>query len=106
MGSNVDGTLYTSADIGAALEGGKYDTASKIVGELIDAKVSSGTERKKAESSVKSTITSYIKPLYKAAYAAKDKDKMLALRKWMLATKLYGRTSVLLDTLRDWIREK
>jgi hypothetical protein len=58
----------------------------------------------KAKSTVKSAITSHWKPLYKDAYKRGDTEEMKRIRYMLKATKLYGSTSELLDTVKGWLK--
>ena len=60
---------------------------------------------KKAESAVKSAVTSYWKPKYKEAYEKGDTEEMKRIRYMLKATKLYGTTSDLLDTVKGWLKD-
>ena len=61
--------------------------------------------KSKAESAIKSAITSYWKPLYKEAYKNKNDEEMKRIRYMLKATKLYGTTSELLDTVKGWLKD-
>jgi hypothetical protein len=60
--------------------------------------------KKKAESSLKSAITSHYKKLYKDAYKNGDEEEMKRIRYMLKDTGLYGSTSDLLKTCKDWIK--
>ena len=98
-------SVYRADDINTALESGDKELALEIIDDLVKTKVANGKEEKEARSAVKSSVTSYWKPLYKAAYKNKDAEEMKRIRYILLDTGLYGRPSELLDTCRDWIKE-
>ena len=61
---------------------------------------------KEARASVKSSMTSYWKPLYKAAYKAGDTEEMRRIRLILKESGLYGRTNDIFDTCKAWLRDK
>ena len=99
-------SIYKGSDINDAFESGDTDLAVEIIDNLIDTKVANGMEEKNAKSSVRSSMTSYWKPLYIAAYKANDKDEMYRIRMILKASNIYGSTSDILDTCKAWLNEK
>ena len=97
-------SIYNGDDVNSALEYGDVDTALTIIDDLIRTKVENGMDEKQAKASVKSSVTSYWKPLYKEAYKNKDDEEMKRIRYMLKDTKLYGSTSDLLNTLKGWIQ--
>ena len=118
--------LYTAADINTAFANGDTETAKAIIDELIDAKADESLAdedfrekytgkttkyireqaEKKAKSSIRSAMTSYWKPLYKAAYADKDNSEMRRIREILLASGVYGRAGEVADTVQGWIKSE
>ena len=118
--------LYTAADINTAFAGGDTETAKAIIGELAEAKtaeyLADGNFRakyrgktetyirrqaeEKAKSAIRSAMTSYWKPLYKAAYAEKDAAEMRRIREILLASGVYGRAGDVTDTVQGWIKSE
>ena len=97
-------SIYNGDDVNSALENGDVDTALTIIDDLIRTKVANGMDEKQAKASVKSSVTSHFKPLYKEAYKNKDDEEMKRIRYMLKDTKLYGSTSDLLNTLKGWIQ--
>ena len=99
-------SIYRGSDINDAFESGDNALAVSIIDDLINTKVANGMEEKSAKSSVKSSITSYWKPLYIAAYKAGDTEEMRRIRMILAAAGLYGRASDILETCRAWLQDK
>ena len=76
--------------IKAAFDNGHMDTAKDKIVELIAFKVKSGKTEKEAASSVRSSITSYYKPLYLKALRNGDKEEMRRIASIIKASGLYS----------------
>ena len=98
-------SYYRADDINAALEGGDTKLALEIIEDLVATKTSNGMEEKNAKSSIKSSVTSYWKPLYKKAYKNKDAEEMKRIRNLLYASGLYGRPSEVLETVKKWLKD-
>lgn len=85
-------SIYFKDDINTALEGGDITLAKSIISELIDTKVANGMEEKNAKSSVKSSMTSYWKPLVIEAYKSKNASEKIRIRDLLYETGLYGKS--------------
>ena len=96
---------YRGDDINVALESGDKELALEIIDDLVQTKIANGMEEDKARSSVKSSVTSYWKPLYKEAYKNKDSEEMKRIRYILLDTGLYGRSNQVVETCQGWIKE-
>jgi hypothetical protein len=59
----------------------------------------------KAKSSVRSSMTSYWKPIFLEAYNSKDSAEQKRIRQILIASGLYGRTSEVIDTTQQWIKD-
>ena len=103
-------SIYKASDINAALENGDTSAALEVIGDLVEVKtnnyIAEGEKKKdaekKAKSSVKSSLTSYWKPLYLAAYKSKNNAEMTRIRKLLKATKLYDDV---VETCQDWVKQ-
>ena len=98
-------SIYRGSDINDAFESGDNTLAVKIIDDLIETKVANGMEEKNAKSSVRSSMTSYWKPLYKAAYKAGNTEEMRRIRLILKASGIYGSTSDILDTCKAWLKD-
>lgn len=88
------------AAIKAAFDNGHMDTAKDKIVELIAFKVKSGKTEKEAASSVRSSITSYYKPLYLKALRNGDKEEMRRIASIIKASGLYSEGAD--ATLEKW----
>ena len=98
-------SIYRGSDINDAFESGDNTLAVKIIEDIIETKVADGMEEKNAKSSVRSSMTSYWKPLYKAAYKAGNTEEMRRIRLILKASGIYGSTSDILDTCKAWLKD-
>lgn len=87
-----------------SFENGHFDKGKSRVKELIEDKMSNGKTEKEAKSAIRSSFTSYWKPLYKAAYAAKNDAELARIRKILSASGLYGNASDIAETCRNWLK--
>jgi hypothetical protein len=97
-------SIYSASDINTAFENRDNGMALKIINDLVATKVANGKTEKEAKSSLRSSMTSYYKPLYKAAYQSGDSAEMLRIRKILLASGLYGSSSDVVKTAKDWLK--
>ena len=98
-------SIYKASDINAAFDNGDTNTALAIIEDLVSTKVANGMTEKEAKSSVKSSMTSYWKPLFLEAYKNKDTNEQKRIRQILLASGLYGKTSEVIDTTQQWIKD-
>ena len=98
-------SIYKASDINTAFENGDNAMAREIIQDLIDTKVSNGMEEKEAKSSLRSSMTSYWKPLYKQAYQRGDTSEMYRIRQILLASGLYGTVNDVVTTSQNWLRD-
>jgi hypothetical protein len=92
---------YDASDINVAFEEGDTAHAKEIIQDLIDTKVANGKTEKEAKSSLRSSMTSYWKPLYKAASQA-EKTR---IRKILYNSGLYGTVNDVVKTAKDWLKD-
>ena len=90
-------SIYSYSDINSAISNGDINLALSIIDDLDD----SG----KKKSSIKASVTSYLKPLYKDAYEAKNKDEMKRIREMMYDLGIYGRKSEIIETVKGWLKD-
>ena len=98
-------SIYKASDINAAFDNGDTNTALAIIEDLVSTKVANGMTEKEAKSSVKSSMTSYWKPIFLEAYTNKDTNEQKRIRQILLASGLYGKTSEVIDTTQQWIKD-
>lgn len=101
--SETDGSIYKAADINTVLASGDTETAKDIIDDLVEAKKANGKTEKEARSSIQSTLTSYWKPIYIAAYNAKDSAEMERIRRMLNSLGIY---SDIVKTCQNWIKNQ
>ena len=105
-------SIYSSYDLNKSLEDGDTHEALTIIDDMVKVKtenyVNDGEKEKdaeaKAKASVKSSITSYWKPLYLAAYERGDTAEMARIRNLLYSTKLYGTANEVVKTAQNWVK--
>ena len=103
-------SIYKASDINVALENGDTSSALEVINDLVTVKtnnyIAEGKSKKEAEksakSSVRSSVTTYWKPLYLAAYKSKNSTEMARIRKLLNATKVYDNV---VETCQDWVKQ-
>lgn len=101
---------YSASDIGIAYDNGYVDMALDVIKDLVKVKtenyINDGEKKKdaekKAKASVRSTVTSYWKPIYLQAYKSKNDSEMRRIRYILKDTDLYDNV---VETCQDWIKQ-
>ena len=91
-------SIYKRSQIGTAVSKGDVDLALEIVDEHIDIGIENGKEEKDAISSVKSSITTYLKPLYVNGTAS----ERARIEKFLEETGLYDDVSKTTERWDNW----
>ena len=112
-GNKDASSIYYSSDLNQALEDGDTREALTIIEDMVKVKtenyINDGEKAKdaesKAKSSVKSSITSYWKPLYLEAYKKGNATEMARIRNLLYSTKLYGTANEVVKTAQDWVKD-
>jgi hypothetical protein len=122
-------SVYHSEDINTALESGDIAFAKDIISELVRVSTENYLAKERAEaeyegekfdekkatekaeidakSSVRSSITSYWKPLYKEAHASGNTTEMLRIRDLLFDSGLFGDTRIAVKkTMDGWLEKK
>ena len=99
-------SIYKASDINSAFESGDTDMALEVIDDLIKTKVANGMTEKEAKSSIRSSMTSYWKPLYKAAYKSGNTAEKERIERILKASGLYGNASEVIKTCREWRTER
>ena len=94
-------SIYQADDINIAFENGDTARAKEIIADLIETKVANGMDEKKAKSSLRSSMTSYWKPLYKAA----SESERIRIRKILYNSGLYGTVNEVNATASGWLKD-
>lgn len=95
-------SLYSANDAITAFESGDTALAKEIIDDLIAVKMANGAKEKEAKSSLRSSMTSKLKPLYLTA----DDNARMEIRYFMRDTGLYGGTSDVINTCRNWLKDE
>ena len=96
-------SIYNGSDLNAAFESGDNTMALEIIEDLVKTKVANGKTEKEAKSSVRSSMTSYWKPLYLQAYKSGNNAEMQRIRKILYASGLYGSGNEVVKTVQGWL---
>ena len=105
-------SIYKTSDMNLAFEKGNTSSALEVIDDIVKVKtenyINEGETKKdaekKAKSSVKSSMTSYWKPLYLEAYKNGDNNEMKRIRNILLSSGLYGRANDVIKTGQDWVK--
>ena len=97
-------SIYSGSDINSAFDNGDFTLAQEIISDLIETKVANGMEEKNAKSSLRSSMTSYWKPLYKEAYQSGDTNEMARIRQILYSSGLYGTANEVVKTAQSWLK--
>ena len=98
-------SIYSTSDLNSAFDNGDTSTALKIIDDLVNTKVANGKTEKEAKSSLRSSMTSYWKPLYKEAYQARDNSEMARIRQILYSSGLYGTANDVVKTAQNWLKD-
>jgi hypothetical protein len=98
-------SIYSASDINAAFDNGDNATALEIIDDLVKTKVANGKTEKEAKSSIRSSMTSYWKPLYKKAYESGNASEMARIRKILYASGLYGSANEVVKDVAAWLKD-
>ena len=97
-------SIYSASDVNSALDNGDITLAKEIISDLIETKKANGMEESNAKSSIRSSMTSYWKPLYKQAYQSGDTNEMARIRQILYASGLYGSANEVVKTTQSWLK--
>ena len=96
--------LYSTSDLNAALERGDAEDWEMLYYVLLTAKKEQGKTEAQARSSIKSSITSYWKKQYLAAWEANDTKEIKRIQSILLSTGLYGTRNDVATTGQEWVK--
>lgn len=106
-------SIFSVSDINTAFDNGDTEMALEVIENIRTVKIENyiqdGFKKKaaeqKAESSLRSSMTSYWKPLFLEAYKNKDRQEQERIRRILIASKLYGRANDVIKTTQQWIKD-
>ncbi len=96
--------LYTASDLNAALERGDSEDFEMLYYVLLTDKKEQGKTEAQARSSIKSSVTSYWKKQYLAAWEANDTKEIKRIQSILLSTGLYGTRNDVATTGQEWVK--
>jgi hypothetical protein len=99
-------SIYKASDVNDAFESGDTNMALEVIDDLIKTKVANGMTEKEAKSSVRSSMTTYWKPLYKEAYKSGNTAEKERIERILKTSGLYGNASEVIKTVRKWRTER
>ena len=85
-----------------AYTGNNSNKVTEIVNSMKEEYIANGRTEKEATTQIKSSVTSFIKADFIAAYKANNSSKMAEIRKFMSTTKLYDDV---VKTTQEWIKD-
>lgn len=97
-------SIYRADDINVAFDNGDTSLALSIIDELVEMKMANGMDEKKAKSSLRSSMTSYWKPLYKQAYASGNTAEMQRIKQILYKSGLYGSATEVIKDVNSWLK--
>ena len=97
-------SIYAASDANEAFNNGDTATALQVINDLIETKTANGMTEKEAKSSLRSSMTSYWKPLYKQAYQSGNTSEMARIRQILYASGLYGSGNDVVSTVQSWLK--
>lgn len=97
-------SIYRADDINIAFDNGDTSLALSIIDELVEMKMANGMDEKKAKSSLRSSMTSYWKPLYKQAYASGNTAEMQRIKQILYKSGLYGSATEVIKDVNSWLK--
>ncbi len=96
---------YSTSDVNIAFESGDTAMAKEVITDLVNTKMANGKTEKEAKASIRSSMTAYWKPLYKAAYQNNDTAETERIRKILYASGLYGGVNDVIETAKSWLKD-
>lgn len=96
--------LYSTSDLNAAMERGDAEDWEMLYYVLLTAKKEAGKTEAQARSSIKSSITTYWKKQYLAAWETNDTKEIKRIQSILLSTGLYGTRNDVATTGQEWVK--
>lgn len=99
-----DEALYTATDLNAAIDRGDRADIADVYEYLLAWHVDGGKTEAQARSSIKSSITSYWKKRYLAAWQSNDTKEIKRIQEALTATGLYGSYNEVAKLGQEWVK--
>jgi hypothetical protein len=100
--SDDEESIFKTRYIKEALEKGDTYAAQEMIEDIVSVKMANGKTEKEAKQSVRSSLTSYWKPLYEQAFADDDSYEQNNIRDSLYDMGVYGDYEDIDETLHDW----
>mgnify|MGYP005605730601 FL=1 len=100
--SDEEKSIYKTKYIIDALENGDTYAATEMIEDIVATKVANGMTEEEARKSVRSSLTSYWKPLYQQAFENADSYEQNDIRESLYEMGVYGSYEEIDETLRGW----
>lgn len=97
-------SLYKSSDLNEAIERGDTEDIDDLMESLTAVKVAQGKTEAQAKASVKSSVTSYWRKRYIAAWEENDTAEMKRILALLEASGIYGEYNDVATTAQKWIQ--
>ena len=97
-------SIYQTSDLNAALERGDAEDFTWIYHTLMAYKQEQGKTEAQARSSIKSSLSTYWKKRYTAAWEENNSAEMKRILQILLSTGLYGSHNDTATTLEGWVK--
>ncbi len=103
-GEDSPESIYSTSDLNDALERGDSEDFTWVYHTLLAYKKEQGTTEAQARSSIKSSVSSYWKKQYLAAWDENNSAEMRRILSILLSTGLYGNHNETATTLEGWVK--
>lgn len=100
--SDEEKSIYKMKYVEDALASGNTQAATEMIEEIVATKVANGKTEEEARKSVRSSLTSYWKPLYEQALADDDSYEQNDIRDSLYDMGVYGSDEEIDETLHGW----
>ena len=97
-------SIYKADDFNVAFNNGDKALALSIIDDLVKTKVANGMDETKAKSSLRSSMTSYWKPLYLEAAKSGNKAEMQRIKQILYYSGLYGSAADVVKAVKGWTK--
>ena len=99
-----DEALYTATDLNAAIDRGDRADFTDVYEYLLAWHVDGGKTEARARSSIKSSVTSFWKKRYLAAWQSNDTKEIKRIQEALTATGLYGSRNEVAKMGQEWVK--
>ena len=102
----ITGEEFSNAErIYTYYSSGEVSEVTYMVDDMMQKGLDSGKTEDEARSSIRSSMTSLLKPMYLVAYIAKDEDEMKKIRLLMQKIGVYGTVGDIINDCKKWVKD-